>query len=300
MTLKLPLTGIITPLVTPFTAERKLDQDSLCEIINFQLGCKVNGFFVGGTTGLGPALEPEERKEIAEIVIEETKTRVPVIVQVGAVDPQISLELAKHAENAGADAIASLTPFYYKPGDDAIVEYYKRLAAFTNLPLFVYNIPRNTGNNVDANLLLKLMRIEKIAGVKDSSEDFALLLDYLVAAPRGFNILVGTESFLFSALHAGAHGGVAALANAFPEIMVEMYQAFEHKETEKGSELQRQVHALRSVTRNPPIAPLLEVLRLRGLKSGLVRPPLRSMTLNETKELRSSIQRILPKLKLVS
>jgi dihydrodipicolinate synthase/N-acetylneuraminate lyase len=277
-----------------------LDQESLREIVSFQLDHKIDGFFVCGTAGLGPVMGAADRKKVAEIVIEETRKRVPIIVQVGAADPRTSLELAEHAQSIGADAIASLTPFYYKPGDDAIVEYFKQLSGSTTLPMFVYNIPRHTGNNVDASLLVRLSKIRNIVGVKDSSQDFTQLIDYLAAVPRSFNVIVGTDSFLFSALYAGAQGGVSALANAFPELMVEMYQAFERKEAEKGSELQRQVHGLRSVTSKPPIAPLLEVLRFRGLKSGQVRAPLRSMAPNEIEELRSSVQRILPTLQLDS
>ena len=300
MTLSLPLRGIIPALVTPFTADGNLDQEVLREIVDFQLKQNVNGFFVCGTTGFGPAMATDERKKVAEIVIQETRGKVPVIVQVGAVDPHASMELATHAQKAGADAVASLTPFYYKPGDDAIIEYYTRLAQSTTLPLFIYNIPRNTGNNIDANLLVRLSKIRNIVGVKDSSQDFTQLIDYLIALPRSFNIIVGTDSFLYSALHAGAHGGVSALANAFPETMIEIYQAFVQKDAERGAVLQRQVHALRSAVSNPPIAPLLEVLRLRGLRSGHVRPPLRSMTPREIEALRSTVQRVLPQLKLVS
>jgi len=242
----------------------------------------------------------DHRKQVAEIVVQETKKRIPVIVQVGAADPETSLELAVHAQEIGADAVASLTPFYYKPGDEAIVEYFTRLSRSTRLPLFVYNIPRNTGNNVDANLLLRLSKIQNIVGVKDSSQDFTQLIDYLAAVPKSFNVIVGTDSFLFSALGAGAKGGVSALANAFPELMVETYQAYAHKEAEKGAELQLQVHALRSAVKNPPIAPILEVLRLRGLKGGHVKPPLRSMTPKEVEELRSVVSGIAPHLKLNS
>jgi 4-hydroxy-tetrahydrodipicolinate synthase len=300
MTLNLPLHGVITALVTPFTTEGNLDQEALREIVDFQLKQNVSGFFVCGTTGLGPAMATDERKKVAEIVIQETEGRVPVIVQVGSVYPHASIELATHAQTAGADAVASLTPFYYKPGDDAIIEYYTRLAESTTLPLFIYNIPRHTGNNVDANLLVRLSKIRNIVGVKDSSQDFTQLIDYLTALPRSFNVIVGTDSFLYSALYAGANGGVSALANAFPETMIEMYQAFVRKDAETGAELQRQVHALRSAVSSPPIAPLLEVLRLRGLRSGHVRPPLRSMTPKEIEGLRSAVQRVLPQLKLVS
>jgi 4-hydroxy-tetrahydrodipicolinate synthase len=300
MALTLPLRGVIPALVTPFKAEGDLDQDALREIVGFQLKQNVNGFFVCGSTGLGPVMATEERKKVAEIVIQETGGKVPVIVQVGSVDPHASIELATHAQKAGADAVASLTPFYYKPGEDAIVEYYTRLAQSTTLPLFIYNIPRNTGNNVDANLLVRLSKIRNIVGVKDSSQDFTQLIDYLAALPRSFNVIVGTDSFLYSALYAGAHGGVSALANAFPETMIEIYQAFVRKDAERGAELQRQVHALRSAVSNPTIAPILEVLRLRGLRSGHVRPPLRSMTPKEIEGLRSTVQRVLPQLKLVS
>jgi len=300
MALNLPLRGIIPALVTPFTAEGNPDQEALREIVDFQLKQSVNGFFVCGTTGFGPAMATDERKKVAETVIHETRGRVPVIVQVGSVDPHASIELATHAQEAGADAVASLTPFYYKPGDDAIIEYYTHLAQSITLPLFIYNIPRNTGNNVDANLLVKLSKIQNVVGVKDSSQDFTQLIDYLTALPRSFNIIVGTDSFLYSALHAGAHGGVSAVANAFPETMIEMYQAYVRKDMERGAELQRQVHAIRSAVSSPPIAPILEVLRLRGLRSGHVRPPLRSMTPNEIERLRSTVQRILPQLKLVS
>jgi 4-hydroxy-tetrahydrodipicolinate synthase len=298
MTLELPLHGILTPLVTPFTVEGIVDQEALREVVNFQLAHKTSGFFVCGTTGLGPAMAMDQRMEVAETVTQVTGKRVPVIIQVGAADPQTSLELAHHAEKLGADAIASLTPFYYKPGEHAMIEYFNRLSESTRLPIFVYNIPRLTGNNIDANLLLKLSRIPNIVGVKDSSEDFMQLVDYLAVLPTRFNILVGTDSFLFSALFVGAHGGIAALANVFPELMVDMYNAFLHREVEKGAGLQRQVHALRSLVNKPPIAPLLELLRLRGLKSGHVRLPLRSMTLQEIETLRSSVSRILPDLTL--
>jgi 4-hydroxy-tetrahydrodipicolinate synthase len=300
MVLELPVHGIITALVTPFTTDGDVDEEALREIVEFQLKHDVNGFFVCGTTGLGPAMATDQRKKVSEIVIRETRKLIPVIVQVGAADPQTSLEIAVHAEKAGADAVASLTPFYYKPGDDAIVDYFSSLSKSTSLPLFIYNIPRNTGNNVDAKLLLRLSKIRNIVGIKDSSQDFTQLIDYMTAVPKSFNVIVGTDSFLFSALYAGAKGGVSALANAFPELMVEMYKAFVQKEAEKGAELQRQIHALRSALNNPPIAPILEMLRLRGLKSGNVKSPLRSMTPNEVGELRSTVSRLLPSLKLVA
>ena len=300
MAVDLPLRGIITALLTPFSTSGRVDEESFRELVRFQLKSKVNGFFTLGTTGLGPALQPDERKRVAEIVVEETNGRIPVIIQVGAADPLVSLDLARHAQKVGADAVASLTPFYYHPGEAATLEYFERLSQTTNLPVFVYNIPGNTGNNVDASLLLKLSKIPNVVGVKDSSRDFSQLLDYLEIVPDGFNVINGTDSYLCSAFCGGVHAGVSATANPFPEIFVETYQAYKAGSLDKGKALQFKIHALRNVLDDPPIAPLLEAVRLRGLKGGLVKPPLRSMNADEIQTLHASISRLQPDMKLVA
>lgn len=219
MSTSFTIRGIITALLTPFTEDGRVDEGALRELVQFQMKSGVNGFFALGTTGMGPAMEAPQRKRVAEIVVEETHNRLPIIVQVGASNPATSLELAQHAEKIGADAVASLTPFYYQPDEEAVLEHYSKLSQSTNLPLFVYNIPRNTGNNVDAKLLAKLCKIPRIVGIKDSSRDFSQLLGYLTVVPDGFNVINGTDSYLFSALCAGVQGGVSATANTAPRTL---------------------------------------------------------------------------------
>lgn len=208
------------------------------------------------------------------------------------------MDLARHAEKIGADAVAALTPFYYHPGEEAIVDYYSKLSQATELPIFIYNIPPNTGNNVDAKLLLKLSKIPKVVGIKDSSRDFLQLLDYLNTVPNDFNVINGTDSYQFSALCAGVHAGVSATANVFPELFVEMYQAYEAGDLEKGRLLQIKVHSLRVALSHPPIAPILEILKMRGLRGGSVKPPLRSMNADEIEALRISVSRLVPEMRL--
>lgn len=243
-------------------------------------------------------MSAEQRKRVAEVVVKEAKGKVPIIIQIGAIDPTTGLELAKHAEMIGADAIASLTPFYYRPGEQAIVDYYQKLAHATALPLFVYNIPENTTNNVDASLLAKLAKIPNIVGIKDSSRNFTQLVNYLQVVPKDFNIVNGTESYLFPSFCAGVKAGVSGLANAFPELFVDLYEAFTKKDLERGAALQLKVNQTREALSNPPIAPIMEAMRLRGLKSGSVKSPLRSMTTAEVQVLRESISRILPEIEL--
>jgi len=292
----LKLEGIITALVTPFSKNDHVDEEALRELVQFQIKSGVNGLFPLGTTGMGPAMEPFERKRVAEVVVKEVKKRIPVIVQVGAADPIVTIDLARHAEQIGADAVASLTPFYYHPGTESIIEHFRRLAAATKLPILVYNIPSNTGNNVDAKLLVQLSRIPNIVGIKDSSRDFSQLLDFLTNVPHEFTVINGTDSYLFSALCAGVSAGVSATANAFPELFVEMYGSYKGSDLAKGERLQKKIHSLRSAMNNPPLAPYLEVLKMRGLKSGNVRLPLRQMNSEEVAALRSIVTRLAPEL----
>jgi dihydrodipicolinate synthase/N-acetylneuraminate lyase len=208
----------------------------------------------------------------------------------------VSIDLARHAEKVGASAVACLTPFYYHPDTGSIVGHYRRLAEATKLPVLVYNIPRNTGNNVAARLLLQLSQIPNVVGIKDSSRDFSQLLDYLGTVPKGFTVINGTDSYLFSAFCAGVNAGVSATANPFPELFVQMYESYRSGDLNGGRELQNKIHSLRDATSNPPLAPLLEALKIRGLKSGDVRPPLRPMDSAEISALRATISRLMPEL----
>jgi 4-hydroxy-tetrahydrodipicolinate synthase len=298
MTTRLMLRGIITALVTPFSTSGDVDAIALGELVQFQVRSGINGLFVLGTTGMGPAMEPEERKRVTEVVVDSVSRRVPVVVQVGDVNPSVSIDLASHAEKVGAEAVASLTPFYYHPGTESIIEYYRRLAEATKLPVLIYNIPRNTGNNVDAKLLLQLSQIPNVVGIKDSSRDFSQLLDYLEIVPDGFTVITGTDSYLFSALCAGVDAGVSAISNAIPESFVRMYEAYKSGDLKIGQELQGKIHAFRDVMSNPPIAPLLEALKIRGLKSGNVRPPLRPMNSLEVGNLKTMISQLFPELSI--
>jgi len=294
----LKLRGIITALVTPFSADNDVDEAALEELVQFQVESGVHGLFALGTTGMGPVMEPLERERVAEIVVRSADGRIPVIVQVGDVNPAVTLDLARHAEKVGADAVASLTPFYYQPGADAIIEHYRRLTQATDLPVLIYNIPRNTGNNVDAKLLYHLSRMSHMVGIKDSSRDFPQLLDYLSAVPEGFAVINGADSYHFSAFCAGVKAGVSAAANVVPEMFVRMYEAHQSGDLEQGEKLQKSIHSLRQVMSNPALAPILEALKIRGLKSGFVRPPLRKMTVEETAALRAAFSRLTPDLSI--
>jgi len=295
---KLKLKGIITALVTPFSVSGDVDETALEELITFQLRSGVHGLFALGTTGMGPAMEPEERKRVAELIVRSVGGKIPVIVQIGDTNPKVIADLARHAEEVGADAVASLTPLYYQPDAEAVVEHYTRLTKQTSLPVLVYNIPRNTGNNVDGKLLRKLSQIPNVVGIKDSSRDFSQLQDYLRIVPKGFTVINGTDTYQFSAFCAGVDAGVSAAANTIPELFVQMYEAYKSGDLKRGQDLQDKIYALRGVMNNPPLAPYLEALKIRGLRSGFVRPPLRGMKPEEISFLKATFRELMPELSI--
>ena len=206
--------GLFPALLTPFDREGRVDHERLASLVRFQLSNRVDGLYPCGTTGLGPLLSSKERKGIAETVLSEAGSKVPVVVQVGCADTGSTVELARHAEKAGAYAVASLTPFYYKPGDVAIAKHFETVAKSIGIPLLAYNIPQFTGNNLLPGAIAGLARRGVISGVKDSSRNVIQLLDLLNAVPESFVVMNGTEEYALFAMMMGGDGIVSGAANA--------------------------------------------------------------------------------------
>lgn len=282
--------GIITALLTPFTEKGDIDEEALQELVEFQVKSGIHGLYPCGTVGEGPTMSIEQRKRVAEIVIGQVKARIPVIVHIGAINTTMTVELAKHAEKVGADALGCVTPYYFTLDDDAIIEHYRRVAEAVRIPLFVYNIPHRTKINITPNLMAKLAKLPNIIGIKDSSRDFTQLCEYMEKLGKGFTVICGTDALMIPALFMGAKGAISAISNVFPELFVDAYDAYKKKNYEKAIELQFKIIVVRRVLAKPTVAPLKEALKMRGFRAGTVKNPLRPMTEKEIIELRNSLK----------
>jgi len=290
--LKPKIEGIITALITPFTHEGNINEGALRELVEFQIRSGVHGLYPCGTAGEGLTMSIEQRKRVAEIVVDQVKARIPVVVHIGAINTAMTIQLAKHAEKIGADALGCVTPYYYAPDDDAIIEHYKRVVEAVRIPIFVYNIPHRTTINVTPDLMVRLAKLPNIIGIKDSSRDFTQLCEYIEKLSKGFTVICGTDAFIIPALFMGAKGAISAIANAFPELLVDSYDAYKKRNYEKAIALQTKVIAARRVLATPAIAPLKEALKMRGFRAGTVKSPLRPMTEEEAIKLRDSLIRL--------
>ncbi|HUI24352.1 MAG TPA: dihydrodipicolinate synthase family protein [Nitrososphaerales archaeon] len=265
--------GLFTAIITPFDRQGRVDSDCLAELVEFQVSKGVDGIYPCGSTGLGPMLSLAERKHVSETVVNAARGKARVVVQVGCADTASAVELAKHAEKAGADAVASLTPFYYKPGDKAIFKHFESVAAAVGIPLLAYNIPQFTGNNLLPATVALMARDGTIQGIKDSSQNLLQLEDLIRAVPEGFVVMNGTEEYGLFAIMAGADGLVSGGASALPELFASMVAAERKGDHRSAIAAQRTVLKVKDLAKPSPIAAYYAILRERGINCGAPRAP---------------------------
>ena len=264
--------GIIPPVITCFTRNGKFDESAQREIVRFQAKY-IQGFYPCGTYGSGPLMTVEERKKVARVVVEE-KGSARVIIHVGAVNTQQVVELAKHAEEIGADAVGAIPPYYYKYTIDQLLDYYRTLLKAVKIPVFLYNNPMLSGNPISADMLATLAD-EGLSGVKDSSFDLVNFYLYLLKVQKpDFGFIIGTEAIAAAALDAGASGVISGLANVFPEFMVDFYETWKKGNPLETGKKQLKVVKARAILKYAPTLPMTyAVLRMRGMNPGYPRAP---------------------------
>ena len=285
--------GIIPPMLTPFTRDGRLYEDGLRNLLDFLMKNGVHGLFICGTYGCGPAMTIDERKRVAEIVMENVKGRLDVIVHVGSSTIDFALELAKHAEDIGADAIASVPPFYYAYDEESVFSFYKKLLSSVDIPVFVYNNPFRTGIRISPDLLSKLAD-EGVAGIKDSGFDLVKFYEYKLNVKRkDFIFLIGTEALMLPAMLAGARGCVSGSANVFPKMNVDLYRMIMENKIREAVDKQLQIIEARRILHLAPTIPACyEVLRMQGIDAGYPRPPFLPLSRDQVKMIKDKLVKL--------
>lgn len=271
--MKRDITGIIPPVITAFDAQGEFNETAQREIIRF-LTPKVHGFYPVGTYGSGPLMSVPERKRVAEVIVDEVNGRVPVIVHVGAVSTAETVNLAKHAEAIGADAVGAIPPYYYRYSEDDLLEHFRAILDAVQIPVFAYNNPGLSNNPLTPNLLAKLAE-EGLAGLKDSSFDLTQFYSFLNGIQRPcFAFIIGTEAIAAAAVHAGAQAIISGLANVWPELMSEFWEALESDNGRQAGSLQLRVFKARSILKYAStLVVCYEALKMRGVDAGFPRRP---------------------------
>ena len=221
------LQGIFPPLTTPFAADGTIAPAKLRENIARYNRLGLAGYVLNGSTGESVLLRWEEIYRLWEAAKETAAPGKVLIAGTGAESTAETIEHTNRAASLGFNAALVRTPHFYKPQMkvDALSEFYLRVADAAHIPVLVYSVPIFTNLQVDAHLIARVAQHPNIVGMKDSSGDVEGVRKIIAAAPKSFQTLVGSASTLFESLEAGACGAILALANAFPELCVEIYEA---------------------------------------------------------------------------
>lgn len=238
--------GIITAMITPFDDNENINEKATRMLVNRLIDKGVNGLFILGTNGEFHVISDEEKLAFAKIVIEEARHRVPVYVGTGGNRTKDVIELSKKMEALGADALSVITPYFAVPTEQELVEHYKAVAAAVQIPIILYNIPKNTGINIPASVVKELAKIKNIAAIKDSSGNMENMQDYMKAgAGEDFVVLAGSDSKILPALKLGAAGAIAGTSNVITEQIVALYAKFLAGDIEGAEAMQQDIEVLR-------------------------------------------------------
>ena len=219
-------------MVTPLTDPSTLDKPGLERLIEHLIGGGVNGIFILGTTGEGPSHSYALRRELIERTVAQVQQRVPVLVGVTDTAADEAVNVAKFSHQAKADAVVLAPPSYFKPRQAELLRYFREMARRFPLPLFLYNIPSQTGVGIEPMTVAGALEERNIVGFKDSSGDmtyFHKLLNVLSDRPD-ISLLIGPEELLAEGLMMGADGGVPGGSNLNPSLFASMFSASQDRD----------------------------------------------------------------------
>lgn len=245
------LRGVIPPMVTPLTAERRFDVASGQRLGEHFLAAGVHGLFPLGTSGEGPYLTETDQLAAVRSAVKVAGGRVPVLAGLLAPGTDQACLLAKQMQDLGADAVVVAPPYYYPATQAQIVDHFRAIRDSVTIPLVAYDIPVTTHHRMQLETVLALAQEGTVVGIKDSTGDYGTFRRLLLKAPPTFRILTGSEPFFDSVLGAGAHGVVPGLSNVAPQGFVALYNAFVAGDHKLVADIQAQLTRLLEVFYKP-------------------------------------------------
>jgi 4-hydroxy-tetrahydrodipicolinate synthase len=283
--------GIIAAMVTPLTEDERINEAELRAQVNRQIDAGVHGLFCLGTNGESYILSPAEKLEVIRIVIDENRGRLPVYAGTGCVGTKETIELSRQAGALGVTALSVVSPYFAAISQDELYEHYQALAEAVDLPIVLYNMPARTGNNIEYTTVAKLAQIPNIVGIKDSSGNFDNILRYLEATDnRRFSVLSGNDSLILWTLQAGGAGGIAAMANLFPALMVKIYELWRQGDFAGAKQAQDAIRPIRDCLKlGNPNTVVKKAVNLLGYPVGPCRKPFATLSEKAVVEIRKTL-----------
>jgi 4-hydroxy-tetrahydrodipicolinate synthase len=284
---KAKLEGMFVPHITPFSRDGKFDEEALRALVKFWLDGGVSGLAPCGSNGEAPYLSREERRRVIKVVMDEVGGSVTVVAGTGSMSTWETTQLTKDAKDLGVDAALVVTPFYFRLSSREMYEHYKAVLEAVDLPLVLYNVPKFTGYSLEATTISRLVsEYSNVIGVKDSGGNLSTITETIRLVGDKISVLAGTADVTLPTLMFGGKGAVIAVANVFPKLSANLYDAFKRGKYEEASHLQKLITYVNDVLvkKYNQLSAIKEALRLLGLPAGYPRRPALPLEKAEKKE----------------
>lgn len=287
--------GILTPIVTPFTASDTLDESGLRRNAAHWISGPLHGLVVLGSNGEAPQLTEEESARVIEVVREEVPPSKYLIAGTGRESTKATIAATVRAAALGADAVLVRTPSFFRPQltADVFVRHYSDVADASPIPVLLYNVTMFTGVSLTPGVVERLSQHPNIVGMKESGGDIGVMAEYVARTPDDFTLLGGSATTLLYSLVAGCDGAVLALAAVVPDLCVALWTLVRDGNVPEARALQRRLTPLaRSVGSTYGVPGLKAALELVGCTGGFPRPPLRPAPPATVDEIRGQLEEL--------
>src|SRR3954463_10725294 len=274
MAAKTNFRGSYTALVTPFK-NGGLDEAAFRNLVNWQITEGTHGLVPVGTTGESPTLSHDEHNRVVEWCIDEAKGRVPVVAGAGSNSTKEAIDLAQHAEKAGADAVLVVTPYYNKPTQEGLYQHFKAINDAIGIPILIYNIPGRSVIDMSVDTMKRLFELDNIAGVKDATANVVRVSQQRAAMGEDFIQMSGEDATALGFMAHGGHGCISVTSNVAPRLCAEFQSAClkgDYKAALKLQDKLMPLHTALFIETNP--APAKYALSLLGKSGAPVRLPM--------------------------
>jgi 2-dehydro-3-deoxy-D-pentonate aldolase len=288
--------GLMPAMVTPFDERGEVDLEATEAVVERFVEAGVDGISPLGSTGESTHLAADERRRFTEEVVRIVAGRVPLVAGVGSAGTREAVDLARHAQSAGVDAVLVVSPFYWTVGEEALFRHFAAVAEAVDIPVFIYNLPLLINTDLSASLVARIAaEYPNVAGIKDTTAQYTHTVEVLqeVKPVRpDFSVLAGFEPLILPSMLAGADGSICAFANVAPELFVNLVRSAQEDDLQRAAELHRRVLFLLTLgaASDPPISAVKLAMRMLGVP---ISPAVRGPALPVPQEAHEKVEGVL-------
>ena len=283
--------GVFVAMYSTYDDEGNISRERAKSLTRYYIEKGVKGLYVDGSSGEGVLQSEEERKAVLEAVMEEARGKLTIIVHIGANSTPESVRLAKHAEELGVDAVSSIPCVYYGFSPKAVKQHWEAMINATDLPFIIYHIPQTTRFNLPITLFKEMAAMDKVIGIKCSSESTFELQQFKYIGEQvkngEFIVFNGPDEQFIAGRMIGADSGIGGTYGVMPELFLKLDEFMKNREFEKARSLQNEVNEIiKMLLGGPSLYGVAKyVLHLRGVETGQPRGPMLPITDKEDIEL---------------